>query len=161
MKAIAEIALICILVATLAACDLVSPKPTPMPTETETDPSGSIFSNVPTNTPKTVGTVAQSSMTGLPMPSKTPFETWQGIKIMPAAIAGDEITGGYYFAVDAAVEEIQGFYDSEMQSHGWDLVGVEQGTVGNKMMIFKKDDRNASISITPQSDGNVYVVISV
>jgi len=100
-------------------------------------------------------------MLGLPMPSKVPNDEWQGIRIMPDAIAGDEVPGGYYFAIDTSVEVIQAFYDTEMYGLGWDLTVVEQGTIGNKMMIFTKDNQNASISITPQSDGNVYVMITV
>lgn len=94
------------------------------------------------------------------MPSQVPYEYWHGIRVMPDAIAGDEISGGYYFAIDVPVEVIQAFYNKEMAGLDWLLTDIEEGIVGNKMLIYKKEAESATISITPQDDGNVYVVIN-
>lgn len=95
----------------------------------------------------------------LPIPTGEPAVEWSGLPIMPQAIAGDEGEGSYYFTVEATFEEVETFYESEMQPLGWNLLGVGEGENGALLMIFQKEDAVASISILLLNESTVYVFL--
>jgi hypothetical protein len=95
----------------------------------------------------------------LPMPSGTPLAEWEGIPVMPGALAGDGDRSGYSFTVKAAPEEIQDFYEKELAKLGLNLFASGQGTTKAIMLIFMKGTDTVSVSIIPQEDDLVYVLI--
>ena len=95
----------------------------------------------------------------LPIPTGEPVVEWSGLPIMPQAIAGDEGEGSYYFTVEATFEEVETFYESEMQLLGWNLLGVGEGENGALLMIFQKGDAVASVSILLLNESTVYVFL--
>jgi hypothetical protein len=95
----------------------------------------------------------------LPIPTGEPAVEWSGLPIMPQAIAGDEGEGSYYFTIEATFEEVETFYESEMQPLGWNLLGVGEGENGALLMIFQKEDAVASVSIMLLNESTVYVFL--
>jgi WD40 repeat protein len=99
----------------------------------------------------------------LPVPANEPASTWNELPIMPQAIAGDEDDTGYYFTVEATVDEIQDFYQVEMAKLGWEYLGtgeLEEGTLEKIYHFFQQDNEIALISIYSLDDNVSYVLLS-
>jgi len=156
-------ATIAVVIATIfiSACSQASPVPvttTPTLRPTATPPP-------PTSTPAPSSTATESPTSTpeggfiLPLPQGTPADTWQGIRIMPGAVAGEELqSGGYAFTTLASNDSIEQFYVNEMQAHGWEYIATGSSEKGGLLIIF---DRGASVSVIPIGDeaGTDYVMI--
>lgn len=95
----------------------------------------------------------------LTIPVGEPASEWQGIAIMPQAIAGEGDSGGYSFIIEATADEIQSFYENALSNAGWEFLATGDGTTGALLMIFQKGDEVASVSIIPVNDNINYVLI--
>ena len=93
------------------------------------------------------------------MPTGKPAKSWEGIPVMPSALAGDGDNKGYSFTVKAASDEVQNFYTKEMSKLGWNMFASGQGTTSTVLLIFMKGTDTASVSIIPQTDGLMYVML--
>jgi hypothetical protein len=93
------------------------------------------------------------------MPTGKPASEWEGIPIMPNAIAGEGDSEGYSFTINASIEEIQKFYETKLAKLGWEMLGSGQGTTDAVMLIFMKGTDALSVSIIPQPDGIMYVLL--
>ena len=161
MKTIGKAILLSVLVITLASCNTFAPKPTETPTPTETSLPTSTSTLEPTNTPtKTpVPPTETPSAPVLPMPSGKPSSEWEGIPVMPNAIAGEGDSKGYSFTINASPDEIQKFYEKELGKLGWSMFTSGQGTTNAILLIFMKDAGTLSVSMIPQPDGITYVLL--
>jgi len=110
-----------------------------------------------TQTPLTP-TVTQTVF-ALPSPSGEPVAEWEGIPVMPGAAAGDGNSQGYAFVIAASIDEVQAFYENELAEMEWNLFAVGQGGSDTVMLIFMKGNDRVSVSILPESDGMVYVLL--
>ncbi len=145
------------LVLFLVGCSAIS-----APTSTPTLPEPtSTFTPLPTNTPTItpVPPTETPSEPVLPTPSGKPASEWEGIPVMPDAIAGDGDSQGYSFTVNASPDEIQQFYQKELEKLGWNLLASGKGTTNAVIMIFTNDTGTASVSIFPQPDGIMLVML--
>ncbi len=95
----------------------------------------------------------------LPIPVGKPASEWEGIAIMPQAIAGEGDSGGYSFIIEATKDEIQSFYENELSNAGWEFLATGEGETGAIFMVFQKGDEAASVSIIPVNDHIMYVMI--
>jgi hypothetical protein len=93
------------------------------------------------------------------MPSGKPSSTWEGIPVMPNAIAGEGDSKGYSFTINASPDEIQTFYETQLGKLGWNMFASGQGTTNAILLIFMKDAGTLSVSIIPQTDGIMYVLL--
>lgn len=92
------------------------------------------------------------------MPTGKPITNWEGIPVMPNAIAGDGDSQGYTFTIKATPEEVQKFYEKTMSKLGWNMFASGQGTTEAILLIFMKGSDTMTISIIPQPDGLMYVL---
>ncbi|HSA99894.1 MAG TPA: hypothetical protein VLE49_04535 [Anaerolineales bacterium] len=120
----------------LAACSgLAQSTPTPVPTWT--------FTAVPTATPAPTSTPLPPTETpdvasGL-APEGMPASEWQGIPIMPGAIAGEGDEEGYVFTVKATAQQVQEYYNLELGKLGWHVLAQTEGKSTSLMLIFTND----------------------
>jgi hypothetical protein len=154
------------LIIVLVSCNLFTPKPTETPIPTETSLPTTTYTPEPTITPTSTNTPEPTilptetpSAPGLPTPSGKPSSEWEGIPIMPSAIAGEGDGSGYSFTVNATPEEIQYFYEQELGKLGWSLLASGQGATEAILLIFMKDTATCSVSIFPLPDGTMYVML--
>lgn len=149
MKKQISIGLISLILGALACSNFMQPTPTPVPTSTFTfTPSPfptATATQIPTNT-ALPPTETPDVVLDL-VPVGEPDSEWNGIPIMPGAIAGEGDTGGYRFTIKASRDEIQAFYESELRKLGWTLLGLGQGDTGAAIMIFTGNDGTLSVSI--------------
>ena len=145
MKAIAKAIIFSILVITLASCSTFVPQPTETPTPTGTSLPTSTNTPEPTPTPTIAPTrtpippTETSSEPVLPIPSGNPSSEWEGIPIMPNALAGQGDIKGYSFTINASPDEIQKFYETELAKLGWNMFASGLGTTDAALLIFMKD----------------------
>jgi hypothetical protein len=178
MKSTRKSILLLVLILALTSCSAFAPQPTetpvptltPLPTLTSTPPP--TLTTTPTQTPTVtplpptevptqtpLPPTKTPSAAGLPMPAGEPAAEWEGIPVMPAALAGEGDSTGYSFTIQASTEEIQAFYEKEMPRLGWELLASGQGTTNAILLIFMKGSGTASVSIIPQASGLVYVLL--
>jgi hypothetical protein len=165
MKTISKAILLSVLVIALASCNTFAPQATETPAPTETSVPTLTHTPEPTATPTREPTrtaippTETPSAPVLPMPSGEPLTEWEGIPVMPNAIAGDGDSQGYSFTVNASAEEIQTFYENELAKLGWTLLTSGQGSTSAILLMFMKDISIVSVSIIPQPDGVMYVLL--
>jgi hypothetical protein len=137
-KPIAASLLLFILV--FASCtNLIQPDPTVIPTLTFTALSIPTLTKTPfqpTNTPDTVAAL---------VPESQPASEWNGIPIMPNAIAGEGDEESYVFTVKASPQQVQEYYQLELGKLGWQLFGAGNGNSSSLMLMFTN---NASTTLT-------------
>lgn len=167
MKVINKLIIISVLLLILTPCSTFAPKPTETPVPTATSFPTSTSTPEPTITPsptdKPTKTSAPPTETpsapGFTMPTGKPVANWEGIPIMPNAIAGDGDGKGYSFTIKATPEEVQKFYEKAMVKLGWNLFATGDGTTDVVLLFFMKGSSMVSISIIPQPDGLLYVLL--
>lgn len=155
MKTIGKALFLSALVIALASCNALAPQSTETPTPTET--SSPTSTSTPTETP--LPPTETPSAPALPMPSGKPSSEWEGVPIMPNAIAGEGDNKGYSFTINASPDAIQKFYEKELGKLGWTLLASGQGKTSSTLLIFIKDTSTLSVSIIPQPDGIMYVLL--
>jgi len=85
----------------------------------------------PVATPTLILTAVPSlAPTNTPLPSvarPNALSQWNGIPIMPAAIAGEGDDQGYVFTVRATAQQVQDYYQAELGKLGWQLLATGDG----------------------------------
>lgn len=78
---------------------------------------------------------------------------------MPNAIAGDGDSKGYTFTVKATAAAVQDFYQKAMAKLGWNMFASGQGATSTILLMFMKGTDTVTVSIIPQPDGVMYVLL--
>ena len=165
MKTISKAMILSTLVIALSSCNAFAVKPTQTPIPTATSLPTSTSTPQPTITPTIkpsdtpIPPTNTSSALALSMPSGKPVSTWEGIPVMPTAIAGDGDSKGYSFTVKAPIDDVQNFYKNEMTKLGWNVFASGQGTTNAILLMFMKGANLVTVSIIPLSDGLIYVML--
>jgi hypothetical protein len=76
-------------------------------------------------------------------PEGQPAAEWNGIPIMPNAIAGEGDEESYVFTVKATPQQVQEYYQLELGKLGWQLSVTGDGD--SSLMMFTN---NASVTLT-------------
>jgi hypothetical protein len=107
------------------------------------------------DTPESVATDVVASL----VPHGQPLSEWNGIPIMPGAIEGEGDAGSYRFSTTASWVEIQAFYASQLSQLGWELLGSAEGQNGAVMLIFDGGEKTVSVSIVPNGETSIVVIV--
>jgi hypothetical protein len=78
---------------------------------------------------------------------------------MPGAIAGEGDSKGYSFTTKASADEVQNFYEKAMPKLGWNMFASGQGATKAVLLFFMKGSDTVSVSVIPQPDELVYVML--
>jgi len=168
MKPISRASLLAVFALGIASCGTFTPQPTATLTPTETSLPTSTFTPEPTHTPThtpipptntSVPPTDTPSAPTLPIPQGEPVSEWEGIPVMPNALAGDGDPSGYSFIVPASRDEVQQFYVEELVKLGWQPFASGESDNGAVILMFMNDSGTLSISIIPQPDGTMYVLL--
>jgi len=145
-----------VLLGALTSCTAFAVPPTETPTST---PTGTATPTaLPTNTP--IPATETPTEDFLPTPRGTPMAVWSGIPIMPGALAGNGDSTFYTFTTKVSVDEAQAYYQNEMASLGWSLLGQGSGKSNATLLIFTGDKGVITIMIATQADNLTFVVFS-
>jgi outer membrane biosynthesis protein TonB len=149
--------------------------PTRTPTATPTETPTATNTAVPTRAATAVSATSAPAATEppatadsggssdfpLPLPVGVPASQWNGIPIMPQAIAGQEDEGGYIYTVGASVQTISSYYQSQMINLGWDLLATSVGANDAVILIFQNFSTGevASVAILTVDANTRYVLL--
>ncbi|MCQ3938480.1 MAG: hypothetical protein DPW18_15735 [Chloroflexi bacterium] len=141
----------------ISACASFAPEPTAAPTQTATPIPAA--TEPPTSTPTAIPPTA-TEVLEVPLPVGTPLEEWNGIPIMPGAIAGEEEDDAYRFTTAATIEEIKAYYEFELIKLGWNLMATGTDENGGTMLMFIKESMAVMpISIISRDDVNLVLIV--
>jgi len=139
----------------LPACSsLVTPASVPTPARTVAPiPTATIASTqsprLPTETPDLVAELD---------PEGQPAKEWNGIPIMPGAIAGEGDEEGYVFTIKATPEQIQEYYQLELGKLGWKPFA--QGDEESSMFIFTNEtSETLAVNIVTKGDEALVLLV--
>ena len=92
-------------------------------------------------------------------PQGTPVTEWNGIPIMPQATAGQEFDSTTYsFRAEVTVKEAQDFYDAQLTNLGWTQSFSLPSEAAGAIMVFQKEDKILTITITSQEGSSVVLL---
>jgi hypothetical protein len=95
------------------------------------------------------------------LPSGTPLADWNGIPIMPGAIAGEAVDGGYQYTISADLAEITAFYEVELSNLAFEVETAVDETAGQAFVNFHKEGMAGIVIIVPIGDDLHGVVITI
>jgi len=117
-----------------------------------------------TTTPETTATSLTSTYEALTLgkindfhSTEKPLSNWNGIPIVPEAIAGQQANDGVYmFKVPETMDSIGSFYKEKLKALGWNL--VDSRWAG---MRFTKNKSVLLVTIAPATDLESFIVTLV
>jgi hypothetical protein len=95
-------------------------------------------------------------------PQGTPVQEWRGIPVMPQATAGQEFAENntYSFRVAATAQEVQDFYNTQLEPLGWNQPFSFPLEDEGGIMVFQKDESVLTITIVA-SEGSLVVALTL
>ena len=93
-------------------------------------------------------------------PQSPPLSEWQGIPVMPQALAGEETDDMYVYKVAVTVTEVDEFYAAQLPSLGWEKIFSMPATEGMTILLYGKDGQSLSVTVTTQ-EGFVLVMLTL
>jgi hypothetical protein len=95
-------------------------------------------------------------------PQGTPVQEWRGIPVMPQATAGQEFAENntYSFRVAATTEEVQDFYNSQLEPLGWEQPFSFPLEAEGGIMVYQMDSSVLTITIV-SSEGSLVVALTL
>ena len=94
------------------------------------------------------------------MPTGEPQAEWDGIPIMPDALAGEDRGDAYAFTVEKSREDVKSYYQTELGSSGWTLFAEGQGDDGTlSLLIFQKGSELLTIGFVDVDESVLMVLL--
>jgi hypothetical protein len=150
----------------LAACATSTPQPietalpsaTSLPTETQ--------AIVPTDTVMPASVVSASETPDIFAelnPSSVPLKEWNGVPIMPGALAGGGGETSYFFTTKSTAEAIHAFYDGALLKVGYAPLAVGNGQENTLVLFYQGTGQasDAALSISLFTKGDTVLVMIV
>jgi hypothetical protein len=88
-----------------------------------------------------------------------PVSEWNGIPIMPGAIAGEGDEEGYVFTIKATPQQVQEFYQIELGKMSWQP--ISQDASSSSLMLVFMDSTSATLTVNILSKGDEVLVLLV
>jgi hypothetical protein len=143
-------AILSLLLFLLAACNFPSQSPTVIPTLTLTMPP----TFVPTMTSQTPDAV--SSL----IPEGQPASDWNGIPIMPGAVAGEGDEESYVFTIKATPQQVADYYEAELATLGWQPFGTDNKEASLMLLFMDKNSATLTINIIAKGDEALVLLVN-
>lgn len=90
-------------------------------------------------------------------PKAQPTSEWNGIPIMPGAIAGEGDDEVYVFTIHATLQQVQEYYRFELEQLGWQSISQEEDD-SSATLIFT-DDASGMLTVSILSKGEESLVL--
>lgn len=85
-------------------------------------------------------------------PQDPPLSEWNGIPVMPGAIAGDESEGLYGYTIKVDVKAVQDFYAEKLPALGWSETFTMPDSSGLAVLVYQKGSQMLTVTITTLDD---------
>lgn len=111
-----------------------------------------------------------ATVTRIPSPSPSPVPAtespqtqsaseWNGIPIMPGAIAGEGDEEGYVFTIHATPAQVQEYYHLELEKLGWQLSSQEDGDSSMTLLFMNNTSATLTVSIVSKGDQALVLLV--
>ena len=107
-------------------------------------------SQPPTKTPDAVAAL---------IPEGQPASEWNGIPIMPDAIAGEGDGESYVFTIKATPQQVQEYYQLELGKLGWQPFATGNGD--SSLMLMFTNNASATLTVSIIAKGDEVLVLLV
>ncbi|HEU4745735.1 MAG TPA: hypothetical protein VFS61_10885 [Anaerolineales bacterium] len=104
-------------------------------------------------------TLAPSPASPSQTPAGQPAAAWNGIPIMPGAIAGEGDEEGYVFTLKATSQQVQEYYQLELGKLGWQLFAQENSD--GSLLLSYMDSNAATLTVSILSKDEEVLVLLV
>jgi len=88
-----------------------------------------------------------------------PASEWNGIPIMPEAIAGEGDEESYVFTVRATPQQVQEYYQLELGKLGWQPFATGNGDSSLTLTFMNKDSATLTISIMAKGEDVLVLLV--
>ena len=153
MKKLVSIAFLLLI---LSACSIpLTPSGTPTFTAL---PTGTAIA---TQTP-TVTHLPQSETPGVDselLSDDQPANEWNGIPIMPGALAGEGDEEGYVFTIRATPQTVQDYYQLELGKLGWQLASQEQADSSMLLIFISTTSERLTIHVIAKDEEALVLLV--
>jgi len=114
-------------------------------------------SPIPTNTslPPTETPDVVSSL----VPQGQPVSEWNGIPIMPEAIAGEGDDESYVFTIKATPQQVREYYQLELGKLGWQASAIGNGDSSVMLMFVNNASATLTVSIIAKRDEALVLLV--
>ena len=112
---------------------------------------------IPTNTSQ-LPTETPDAVTAL-IPEGQPASEWNGIPIMPDAIAGEGDGESYVFTIKATPQQVQEYYQLELGKLGWQPFATGNGD--SSLMLMFTNNASATLTVRIIAKGDEVLVLLV
>ena len=140
-----------LLIFLLAACNFPSQSPTAVPTL----PVSPTLAPAVTSGPSTPTPDVVSSL----IPEGQPASEWNGIPIMPGAVAGEGDEESYVFTIKATPQKVQEYYQLELGRLGWQPFATDDRGASLLLMFVKNDSATLTISVIAKGDQVLVILV--
>jgi hypothetical protein len=86
------------------------------------------------------------------VPEGQPASDWNGIPIMPGAIAGEGDAEGYVFTIKATPQHVQEYYQLELGKLGWQPFAQSDGESSLMLIFVNSASETLTLSILSKDD---------
>lgn len=119
------------------------PFESPMPSATSPATATATPTAMTTSTPSLTLTPSGVSLE----PRGTPLKEWNGLPVMPSALAGEAGEDFYAFTTKASLEDIAAYYLNVMILRGWSFLGANQDEQIVLLLVFGQEEQVVSVAI--------------
>ena len=148
------VAILFLFMLVLAACsNFIQPNPTVTLTLTLTAIPTLALTNMPLPSTETPDAVAAL------IPEGQPASEWNGIPIMPDAIAGEGDEESYVFTIKATPQQVQEYYQLELGKLGWQPFATGNGD--SSLMLMFTNNASAALTVSIIAKGDEVLVLLV
>jgi hypothetical protein len=120
-------------------------------------PTPTVVTPIPT--PAATATRTPPPVPAMETPTAQATSAWNGIPIMPGAIAGEGDEEGYVFTIRTTPAQVQEYYQLELGRLGWQSVSQEQGD--SSLILLFMNNASATITVSIISKGDQVLVLLV
>jgi len=124
-----------------------------------------VFTSVPVLTSTVPPMETHLQITGTPdvvsplLPEGQPASEWNGIPIMPGAIAGEGDEEGYVFTARVTPQQVRDYYQLALGKLGWQPMATGEGEP--PLMLIFADGASTTLTISILSKGDEVLVLLV
>ena len=85
-------------------------------------------------------------------PQNPPLSEWNGIPVMPGAIAGDESDGLYGYTIKVDTKSVEEYYADKLSALGWSETFSMPSSSGMAILLYEKGNQFLTVTITTLDD---------
>jgi hypothetical protein len=88
-----------------------------------------------------------------------PASEWNGVPIMPGAITGEGDEEGYVFTIRATPQQVQEYYQLELEKLGWQLLSQEEGDSSVMLIFINSASETITVNVIAKDEDALVLLV--